>query len=134
MHYIENLFNGRINRKFYFLGLLFFVFTSISLLFILALIFSKLSHYFLIEKVIILYLFLGCFAALFFVIFLFSLYIRRLHDLGMGRNFIFIFFIPFLNILAFLYLLIVKGQENENQYGKPLSGKENFLKVFFNKI
>lgn len=63
--------------------------------------------------------------ALDFQIFIFLLFIplqavtvRRIRDLGFNGGYIFLNFIPYINFLLVLVLLIVKGENKKNAYGE----------------
>ena len=43
--------------------------------------------------------------------------VRRIRDLGYNGGFVFINFIPYINLIFILCLLIFKGEENRNAYG-----------------
>lgn len=45
--------------------------------------------------------------------------IRRLHDLNLTGWLLLLGFIPYLNILFELFLLLMPGKETENRYGMP---------------
>ena len=52
----------------------------------------------------------------------FSLYARRLHDLDKTGWFSLLHFVPFLNLILFIYLYFTKGTTGPNQFGEdPLS-------------
>lgn len=44
--------------------------------------------------------------------------IRRLKDLGMNWHYSLLFFLPFLNLLLMMYLLLTPGQRGVNHYGE----------------
>jgi uncharacterized membrane protein YhaH (DUF805 family) len=43
--------------------------------------------------------------------------VRRIRDLGYNGGFVFLNFIPYINLILILCLLIFKGEENRNAYG-----------------
>jgi membrane protease YdiL (CAAX protease family) len=45
--------------------------------------------------------------------------ISRFHDIGWSGRAILIMFIPLVNVLAFLFLVVAPGQKNDNSYGEP---------------
>lgn len=44
--------------------------------------------------------------------------VRRIRDLGFNGGFVFLNFIPYVNFLFVLSLLIVKGEDKKNAYGE----------------
>ena len=44
--------------------------------------------------------------------------VRRIRDLGFNGGFVFLNFIPYVNFLLVLSLLIVKGEDKKNAYGE----------------
>ena len=44
--------------------------------------------------------------------------VRRIRDLGFNGGFVFLNFIPYLNVLFVLALLILKGENKKNAYGE----------------
>ncbi len=42
---------------------------------------------------------------------------KRLHDLNKSAVYMTLYVIPFINVLFFLYLCLVKGTSGENKYG-----------------
>ena len=55
--------------------------------------------------------------SIFLIIGQWTLTIRRCHDLGLDGKLSFLYFIPGLNVLFGLYLLLRKGQDGTNRYG-----------------
>jgi uncharacterized membrane protein YhaH (DUF805 family) len=49
-----------------------------------------------------------------------SLYVRRLHDVGRPGWLAFLGFVPFANIIFFIYLLVAPGSADANDYGPPM--------------
>lgn len=120
MKYLRNLYKGRIGRKNYILGFLFFI---ISFGILIALLLSAEpsgeSTFFVICLILLYGLFLDH---------MFSLHIRRLHDMGKSGWYIFILFIP----LAIFYLLLGKGEETANKYGNVPEKNRGFFNSIFN--
>lgn len=44
--------------------------------------------------------------------------VRRIRDLGFNGGFVFLTFIPYVNFLLVLSLLIIKGEDKRNAYGE----------------
>lgn len=62
------------------------------------------------------------------IIFMQSYTIKRLHDLGFNGWFSLLNFVPYLNVIFFLFLLTKKGQQKKNKYG-DIPKKSGFLKL-----
>ena len=45
--------------------------------------------------------------------------IRRLTDLGRSRLWAILYFVPYVNMVLFLYLLLAKGDDDVNEFGEP---------------
>ncbi len=43
---------------------------------------------------------------------------RRIRDLGFNGGFVFLNFIPYINLLLIFCLLIIKGEDKKNAYGE----------------
>jgi uncharacterized membrane protein YhaH (DUF805 family) len=57
----------------------------------------------------------------------FSLGIRRLHDIGISGLFSILFFVPIVNYIALIFLLIMPSQKRDNAYGPVIIRKRPFL-------
>jgi uncharacterized membrane protein YhaH (DUF805 family) len=44
--------------------------------------------------------------------------VRRIRDLGFNGGFVFLNFIPYINLLLIFCLLIIKGEDKKNAYGE----------------
>jgi uncharacterized membrane protein YhaH (DUF805 family) len=57
---------------------------------------------------------------LFFLLFipLNAVSVRRIRDLGFNGGFVFLNFIPYINLLLIFCLLIIKGEDKKNAYGE----------------
>jgi len=123
MNYIKKIYSGRINRKNYFLGLLFFFFCLFIVMIAtsLALSSSETSG------------FLIGLAVFIFWFYILSLHVRRLHDFGQSGWMVFIFIVPLVNLIFLIQLLSTKSNDGINKYGVSPSMSENFLDVIFNK-
>ena len=113
IQYLEKLYSGRIGRKNYILGALFS-----SVLTLLVVIISSYFNIFLAFYLLILIL-------------IFSLHVRRFHDLGMSGWYALTLFIPIVNLIMLIfYLLLTPGKENSNKYGE-VPQKTNFFNDLF---
>lgn len=99
-------FSGRSRRKEYWMFILINIFLVISFAFIFDLI--GLSDYFRFYLLI---------QALFFVIPMLSLWIRRLHDINKSGAYLFVRFIPLIGGIWFLILMCTEGDSGPNKYG-----------------
>ena len=113
IQYLEKLYSVRIGRKNYILGLLFsFVLTLLVLI---------IGSYF--DIFLVLYLLI--------LVLLFSLHVRRFHDLGMSGWYMLSLFIPVVNLIMFIfYLLLTPGEENSNKYGEVPQKTKFFSDLF----
>ncbi len=57
--------------------------------------------------------------SIFVIVFSFSLYIRRWHDLGQSGWMTLLLLIPLVNIFVWLYLVFKAGVAGKNNYGSP---------------
>lgn len=125
MNYIKKLFSGRISRKNYGLGLLFFIGSLILLIAILASMFSSDNSSFGVFIIVVLYVA--------FIVHIFSLHARRFHDLGDSGWRVFLFLIPLVNLIILISLLATKGKAEANQYGEVPSKSTKFFDAIFNR-
>ena len=126
MNYIKRLYSGRIGRKNYGLGLLFFIGSLILLIAIFASMFSSdSSSSFGVFLIIVLYAV--------FILHLFSLHVRRFHDLGNSGWRVLLFFIPLVNLIILISLLATKGKDEVNEYGEVPQKSIKFFDAIFNK-
>ncbi len=137
MEILRKQFSGRLGRKNWFLGVLVtqIVFVvAIGVVFMLLSFLTNLTMAGIGETVI---RWLGGLTMLLFgivgTVFILSLNIRRLHDLGKSAWWLLFFFVPFLNLVFLIYLLVWKGQEGANQYGDKPSEKEGILASVINR-
>lgn len=103
------LFKGRINRR----NFLFGIFFSILLVLLYASLLGFIGR--LDEKGTI----LEKAGFIILIAFGYSLYVRRLHDLGKSGLFSLLLIIPVVNTILFLYLVLFRGENKENHYGEP---------------
>lgn len=128
----NNIFGGRINRKNYILGLLFFKSWLLFPFLIIAILekvlaretINSLSTFFLVALVVLFGL------AIYFSI---SLHIRRLQDLNINKYNVLLLLIPGFNLLMLAYLWIMPGKPEINQYGASVPQNEPFFDVIFNR-
>ncbi|MFH1968100.1 MAG: DUF805 domain-containing protein, partial [bacterium] len=130
--YIKNLDKGRIGRKNYFLGLLFFaaipylaVLLMSTFVFLLAPVFNTGFMWFIVVAVAILFYVL-------IFIHIICLHIRRFHDIGKSGWYILTFFVPLLNLIMILILLFEAGKQEVNKYGELVTDSK-FLDAIFNR-
>jgi len=125
MNYIKKLYSGRINRKNYGLGLLFFI----LLLILFAAVFAGVLASD--DSTFILIVMSAIYAV--FIVHIFSLHVRRLHDLGESGWKALLFIIPLVNLITLIWLLSAKSKENDNEYGNPLPKDVKFFDVIFSR-
>ena len=118
--YFERIFRGRISRKHYFGGMG-------SILSISLILFSVMD---------IVRMHSGTIPMLFayFVIIvphIYSLHLRRFHDLGNSGWNVFYFLVPILNLYVWFVLLFKKGEVGPNKYGQQ-NNEQSFWESFFN--
>jgi hypothetical protein len=65
------------------------------------------------------------------VVYGWSLYIRRWHDLGHSGWMSLLQLIPVVNFFVLLYLIFAKGDEGANQYGLPNTTQPFWRSVFY---
>ena len=119
MGYIKKLYSGRISRKNYGVGLLFFLATLILFAALLAGVLASEST-FLIIIVVLVYIV--------FIVHIFSLHVRRLHDVGYSGWWC----IPPLTAYVMIALLFMKSREN-NKYGEIPAKDIKFFDAIFNR-
>lgn len=118
---MNDLYIGRIGRKNYFFGLLFFIILFFLGLFLPLIVIDHMPS--ILGIALILYylvLVLG------YILYIFSLHIRRLHDTGHSGWWI------LLGPFAVLFNLIKSGEKVENKYGKALTKEIKFFNAIFN--
>lgn len=57
------------------------------------------------------------FVIILLVIFLISIHIKRFHDFGKSGYWVFLYLIPYVNFIVFIYLIFKKGDNKKNKYG-----------------
>jgi len=55
--------------------------------------------------------------------------LSRLHDIGWPGWTLILMFVPFMNVLALLFLVIVPGQKRANRYGEPTVFLQRLRKI-----
>lgn len=124
------LFHGRLNRANYLFASMCYWFIALTVTWLLfsnvitergmsnALSSPSGSSYFVILYIVSLVL----------LVFLASIYVRRMHDLGMSGWWVFIIFIPLMNVILPIYLLVKPGDAGSNSYG-PKKLHMSFLEL-----
>ena len=69
------------------------------------------------------------FSAIFFLYGLTSITVRRFHDFGQSGWWAALLFIPYLNLLLFIFLILKSGNTDQNKYG-PLSNRGTHAEIF----
>jgi uncharacterized membrane protein YhaH (DUF805 family) len=64
------------------------------------------------------------------VLFQWSFLVRRIHDFDKSGWFSVLFLVPVVNIFVGLYLLLKRGDENQNMYGVPDVNRSFWKSVF----
>ena len=117
MNYIRNLYEGRINRKTYILGL-------IILGGIFGISFLLLGNMDGVMPSVLLIL-----ASVLHFIYSFSLHVRRAHDIGKENYYAFLLLVPIVGLAILIILVLRKGEDIFNVYGDPQ--KQSSLKTIF---
>ena len=55
--------------------------------------------------------------------------LSRLHDIGWSGRALVLMFVPLVNVVALLFLLVVPGQKGANPYGKPTVFLQRLRKI-----
>lgn len=124
MNFITNLYRGRINRRNFLLGWVLNAVLSAALLLIPIFLFRGLSDLNFNILFGIMYLM--------FNVIMFSLIVRRSHDLGYSALFLLLLLIPFIDFIYFLMLFVRNGQDKENKYGKKPLGRISVKNAILN--
>jgi len=107
-------FSGRATRSEYAVSLL-----VMLLLFFAIIFFSKLTSSYFLKAILN-----STILTFFFIIPFNAVTVRRIRDLGYNGGFVFLNFIPYINLIFILALLILKGEEDRNAYGESPYNKE----------
>jgi uncharacterized membrane protein YhaH (DUF805 family) len=107
-------FTGRANRREYWLFVLAVIVISL-VLWLFITVFAK------VKLLYILFAILYGAVSLALLIPSLAVAVRRLHDIGKGGGWIFISLIPIIGAIWLLILLIMKGELDENRFGKPVN-------------
>lgn len=132
----KSLWQGRIARLNYFLGKCFTVLPIIVLSIIWWLLgaMAQESVSSIVINLTALLLVVLLFAAvIWYIYFIVSLDIRRLHDIGWSGWWTLTLFIPYLGLIPGLIILFKKGDEGTNAYGEAPHDDKKFLADIFNK-
>lgn len=131
MKWINRFFIGRLSQKNYYYSIFFLAFVFLlgySLLIFIPIVlrFQNIPD--------IIYL-LGYLLIAAMIFFSYSLYVRRLHDLGWSGKWQLLALIPLVSTFIGVQLLISPGDEKENKYGKPQRlDSFDIIANFFQKI
>ena len=120
MNYIKKLYSGRISRGNYALGLLFFWVLFILFVAVLSGVLAFDDSTLIVIVVLIVYAI--------FIVYIFSLHVRRLHDVGYSGW----WSIPPLTPYVMIALLFMKSR-GANKYGDPLAKDIKFFDAIFNR-
>jgi len=124
MNYVKRLYNGRISRKNYGLGLLFFICSFILLIVVAVLMFSSVNS---------LYYIFAAILYVAFIVHIFSLHARRFHDRGDSGWYVLLLFIPLVNLVMLILLLTTKGKDDTNKFGEAPSKSLKFFDAILNR-
>ncbi|PWU23734.1 hypothetical protein C5B42_01755 [Candidatus Cerribacteria bacterium 'Amazon FNV 2010 28 9'] len=119
---IGKLFQGRINRRTFILGIL-TVFLCMMIPLLLMSFFFPSSGSFESSFSTIIFFLIWLVVSICGLTINLSLFIRRWHDLGKSGWFILLQLVPYINLLFVLYLLFAQGQSKKNRFGSPPSSK-----------
>ena len=118
------MFERRIGRLGFFLGIVYWaaiLFIPIILqLLIRAVSRGSLSPNALTSLLNIISILSGIAGVILFIPIVISLYVRRLHDLDQSGLLTFLWLVPIVNFIFYLYLQFAPGNKNLNQYGPPI--------------
>jgi uncharacterized membrane protein YhaH (DUF805 family) len=132
MNYLVRIYNGRLNRKRYGLGLLLCAGCIIAVGAISAVVLvpalKKIPGGGSIAAVVFVLILLPAYVA-----HLFSLYARRLHDLGKSGWYSLLCLVPYINLIVLIYLLLKKGPETANRFGEVPSKEMKLLDALLNR-
>lgn len=126
-NWLTRLYQGRIGRKNWILGIIFWFAIILIGLFCGVLLLSPDGSS---SDLFVWFFFVIDLAFLFLV---FSLTIRRLHDLNDTGWKVLLFIIPLVNLITLIWLLGTKGTEGENQYGDQPSSEVGFFNSILGK-
>jgi len=122
---IRNMFNGRIGRVNWILGILIYTAVFFVTAFIVALFAIRGSEEAAVVAVTIIYIIVA--------IFILALHVRRLHDLNYSGWIALVSFVPFLNLLLTIILLFMPGEPAANTYGERLPKGTRFTGILLNR-
>ncbi len=120
-------FKGRMNRKNYIvLSLLPILIILISAIPVMMKIFSMGNEVYDIGDIIFIPTYFGLLLGIWVSL---AINIKRLHDINFSGFFVILNFIPYVNIILWILLMIIKGSNSDNKYG--INTDENDNKVFY---
>ena len=122
--YTRHLFEGRVGRKRWFLGIVFLGLLGFVVGFIGPLT-SGVRGVSVIGIVVVILL------SIVLTVHIYALHVRRLHDFGKSGKLAFLFLIPFVSLVMFFYLL-KRSDPAANTYGAPADTTKKFLRDIFN--
>jgi len=123
------MYKGRLNRKDFALGFL-IALVTLSIEVSLSTIGTRLIS---LSSGIAVFFGIAIWVALiaYFVFFLYSLNVRRLHDIGYNGWWSLLLLVPIVGAFLFIYICVKKGIPITNEYGE-VPQKRNFIKAVFN--
>lgn len=125
-NYFKRLFEGRINRKNLLFGILASFALTILIMIITYIFFQTNSGELTDGGSLVAFLTYALWS-----IYVYSLYVKRLHDLGKSGYQALLLFLPLLNFILILYLFFAQGEIGENKFGKQPSNRSLSLKELF---
>ena len=125
-NYFKRLFEGRINRKNLLFGILASFALTILIMIITFIFFQTDTGELTDGGSLVVFLTYALWS-----IYGYSLYVKRLHDLGKSGYQALLLFVPLLNFIFVLYLFFAQGEIGENKFGKRPSNRSLSLKELF---
>ncbi len=126
-NWITRFYKGRIGRKYWILGTLFWI---------AALFIAMLAGVFLLSSSgnnTDAFTWFFVIAVVVFYFFALGLGARRFHDMDQTGWMVLVFIIPLANLIALVYMLTTAGAKTLNKYGPPLSPDDGFFKIILNQ-
>ena len=126
--YIAKIYAGRLNRSYYILGQVITIATFLGL--------SVVVSAFSASGEVTRSLVGGAFFLLVgvaYMVFIFSLHVRRIHDLNHAGWLAIVCLVPGINIIPYLYLIFAPGDPKPNQYGERPPKNAKLLDVILKR-